>query len=141
MVERGIVDGVLARCRPRRLAGAALVCLALAAAACSSTGTPATTTSHPTSPTTSRPTSTTTTTTISPPVGGPVPTGFLPSSVTFVSTTTGFALGVTSSCPTGSCVALVRTTDGGSTWAGLASPCVRLRGPRGALRLEPAGSQ
>jgi photosystem II stability/assembly factor-like uncharacterized protein len=51
-----------------------------------------------------------------------VPSGFLPGSVTFVSTTTGFALGVDAACPTGTCASLVRTSDGGSTWVGLSAP-------------------
>ncbi len=51
-----------------------------------------------------------------------MPSGFLPGSVTFVSATTGFALGVAPSCPGGSCAALVRTTDGGATWVGLTAP-------------------
>jgi hypothetical protein len=42
--------------------------------------------------------------------------------VTFVSTTTGFVLGVDSTCPAGSCVALARTSDEGSRWAELPAP-------------------
>lgn len=56
------------------------------------------------------------------PAGGAVPAGFEPGSVSFASTTTGFALGIDSACATGACVALVRTTDGGSRWVGLPTP-------------------
>lgn len=49
------------------------------------------------------------------PVGGPVPAGFSPTSVTFVSRTTGWVLG---SCGQG-CTAVLRTTDGGRHWRGL----------------------
>jgi hypothetical protein len=41
--------------------------------------------------------------------------GFKPASVTFVSTTQGFVLGV-QTCATGSCATLASTIDGGSTW-------------------------
>ncbi len=97
---------------------APLVCLAVTSASCASTISRPPSTSI-SAPATSSPAPSTT---ISSPAGGAVPGGFLPGSVTFVSTTTGFALGVAASCPAGSCVALVRTTDGGSTWVGLAAP-------------------
>jgi hypothetical protein len=45
-----------------------------------------------------------------------VPAGFQPASVTFVSTTTGFVLGI-APCATGTCTTLVRTADGGHTWS------------------------
>jgi photosystem II stability/assembly factor-like uncharacterized protein len=111
--------------RPRILwaAGPSLVCVALLVASCSSTSAPpstrATTTSLSSTSTTSSPA---TSTTLAPPAGGAVPSGFLPGPVTFVSTATGYAIGVASSCPGGQCVALVRTTDGGGTWVGLTPP-------------------
>lgn len=77
----------------------------------------------------SAPSSTTassTTTTLPGPAGGPVPTGFEPQSVTFVSDQNGWALGV-APCATGSkgtCTAVVRTRDGGSTWVGVPAPTV-----------------
>lgn len=83
------------------------------------------------SPTTSRSTTTTSTspsstTTTAPrttaPVGTAVPGGFEPGSVTFVSPTTGFVIGIDATCPGGSCVALARTTDRGSTWVSLPAP-------------------
>jgi photosystem II stability/assembly factor-like uncharacterized protein len=42
--------------------------------------------------------------------------------VTFVSAATGFVIGIDSVCPAGSCVALARTTDGGSSWLALPAP-------------------
>ena len=92
-----------------------MLCLALAVAACapSKKPTPSTTTSLPPTTTTTRP---------SVPAGTTVPTGFEPGSVTFVSSTTGFVIGVDSSCPAGSCVAVARTTDGGSSWVALPTP-------------------
>ncbi len=42
--------------------------------------------------------------------------------MTFVSPSTGFVIGVDSSCPAGSCVAVARTTDGGSSWVALPTP-------------------
>lgn len=51
-----------------------------------------------------------------------MPSGFEPASVTFVSASTGFVIGVDSSCAAGSCVALARTTDGGTSWSALPAP-------------------
>ncbi len=59
---------------------------------------------------------------VSPPKGSVVPTGFEPGSVSFVSTTTGFALGIDSSCPADTCVALARSTNRGSSWVALPAP-------------------
>lgn len=60
------------------------------------------------------------------PLGGPVPPGFVASSVTFVSSSHGWVLG-NSPCPSTPCVAsLVRTTDGGHTWRGIPGPPTRL---------------
>ena len=53
------------------------------------------------------------------PAGGPIPAGFAPMSVTFVSLQTGWVLGA--SCPTCT-VSLLRTRDGGKTWASVAAP-------------------
>jgi len=52
-----------------------------------------------------------------------VPTGFAPTSVTFVSTSMGFVLG-TFPCNAngGSCLALLRTSDAGHTWSPLQAP-------------------
>src|SRR4029077_6930929 len=53
------------------------------------------------------------------PPGGPVPKGFSPASVTFVSPQTGWVLGAT--CPTCT-VSLLRTRDGGGIRAGIPGP-------------------
>ena len=53
------------------------------------------------------------------PAGAPVPKGFSPASVTFVSLQTGWVLGAT--CPTCT-VSLLRTRDGGRTWASIPGP-------------------
>jgi photosystem II stability/assembly factor-like uncharacterized protein len=106
------------------LAGVTVAALALTGAACGST-----TTSPP------RSTSSTTTTTITThqattvpvagPPGGPIPTGFQTTSFTAVSLDAWWMLG-TARCLTGSgtCGAILRTTDGGSTFASIPSPPV-----------------
>ncbi|MHB8440156.1 MAG: hypothetical protein ACYDD4_13510, partial [Acidimicrobiales bacterium] len=88
------------------------------AAACSSPASSARTTTT-VAPTTSStpPTSTTTL-----PSGSPVPSGFQAASVTFVSPTTGYVLGVDSGCAVGGCVALVRTSDTTGSWVSVGAP-------------------
>jgi hypothetical protein len=54
-------------------------------------------------------------------VGGPVPPGFEPVSMTFVSATEGWVLG-TAPCAVQPCTSIVRTTDGGASWAGIPAP-------------------
>jgi photosystem II stability/assembly factor-like uncharacterized protein len=56
------------------------------------------------------------------PPGGPVPAGFKPRSATFVSAATGYVLGVVTTCPSHRCVAILRTTDGGTKWVSLGAP-------------------
>jgi len=56
------------------------------------------------------------------PVGGPVPAGFQPTSATFVSAADGWLLGTTTGPGATRCTALVRTTDGGRTWASIPAP-------------------
>ncbi len=58
---------------------------------------------------------------VSAPAGGPVPTDFQPASVTFISADEGWLLG-TGSCGATRCLAIVRTTDGGRTWASIPAP-------------------
>jgi photosystem II stability/assembly factor-like uncharacterized protein len=55
------------------------------------------------------------------PAGGPVPKGFSPVSVTFVSLRTGWVLG-TAPCPSPPCTSMLRTNDGGKTWVGIPAP-------------------
>lgn len=59
------------------------------------------------------------------PAGGPVPSGFAASSVTFVSQDEGFVLG-TAPCSAKPCTSILRTTDRGKTWRGLPAPKVQL---------------
>lgn len=59
------------------------------------------------------------------PKGGPVPVGFVPVSVTFVSLDVGWVLG-TAPCASRPCTSLVRTSDRGKTWVGLPAPPVEL---------------
>jgi len=55
------------------------------------------------------------------PTALPVPAGFQPISATFVSETAGWALG-SIPCDTGRCPAIVRTTDGGTSWSAIPAP-------------------
>jgi hypothetical protein len=66
------------------------------------------------------------------PAGGPVPAGFEPVSMTFVSASEGWVLG-TAPCAAQPCTSIVRTTDGGASWAGIPAPPVPLasNGPAG----------
>jgi photosystem II stability/assembly factor-like uncharacterized protein len=61
------------------------------------------------------------------PPTGRVPKGFTVADLTFVSTGTGWALGTTPSCAAKPCTSLVRTTDGGRSWVGIAPPVVGLQ--------------
>jgi photosystem II stability/assembly factor-like uncharacterized protein len=61
-----------------------------------------------------------------------VPSGFQPTSASFVSPATGFVLGAVGCKPRQACVArLVATTDGGARWHFLKTPVVRLPDPAG----------
>jgi hypothetical protein len=55
------------------------------------------------------------------PAGGPVPHGFQPVSMTFVSASDGWVLG-TAPCAQQPCTSVVRTTDGGRSWIGIPAP-------------------
>jgi hypothetical protein len=70
---------------------------------------------------TTTPTPATTTFPTTGPPGGPVPMGFTPVSVTFVSAHTGWVMG-TAPCARPPCTSVVRTIDGGQTWAGIPAP-------------------
>lgn len=59
------------------------------------------------------------------PASAPVPADFRPSSVTFVSTRTGWVIGQAGSpgnCATDYCTSVARTTDAGRTWSGVPAP-------------------
>jgi photosystem II stability/assembly factor-like uncharacterized protein len=66
------------------------------------------------------------------PAGGPVPPGFEPVSMTFVSASEGWVLG-TAPCAVRPCTSIVRTTDGGASWTGIPAPIFPLasNGPAG----------
>jgi photosystem II stability/assembly factor-like uncharacterized protein len=108
------------------LIGVALTALVLTGAACSTKASPPRSTSTTTvvSTTTIPPATTTSAPAVGPP-GGPVPTGFQATSFTSVSLDAWWMLG-TARCLTGSgtCGAILRTTDGGNTFAGIPSPPV-----------------
>ncbi len=69
-------------------------------------------------------------------VGGPVPAGFEPRSVTFVSASDGWVLG-SATCAGQPCAAIVRTTDGGRTWESIPAPKATINntsvGPSGGV--------
>lgn len=58
-------------------------------------------------------------------VGGPVPAGFRPASVSFASPQVGWVLG-TAPCSRSVCTSMVRTPDGGSSWQGIPAPVAPL---------------
>jgi hypothetical protein len=60
--------------------------------------------------------------------GGPVPAGFVATSVTFVSVGEAFVLG-TAPCAHAPCTSIVRTLDRGASWAGVPAPVVPLGDP------------
>jgi hypothetical protein len=69
------------------------------------------------------------------PAVGPVPTGFEPESVTFVSASDGWVLG-TAPCAHQPCTSVVRTTNGGRSWVGIPAPRFRLSRYRGGPGLD-----
>ena len=54
-------------------------------------------------------------------IGGHVPSGFQPVSVSFVSADVGWVLGA-APCSSGQCAWILHTTDGGATWASIPAP-------------------
>jgi photosystem II stability/assembly factor-like uncharacterized protein len=113
---------------PRPTAVALSVLTAAALASCSSS--PAkprsqSTTSTSAAVTTSTSSAPSTSTTEAGPGGGPVPAGFVPQSVTFISSAEGFVLGV-AKCTSGTCAAVLRTRDGGRSWVGIPAPTVQV---------------
>lgn len=61
------------------------------------------------------------------PAGGPVPAGFVPYSVTFVSAEDGWVLG-DAPCSKPPCTSILRTRDGGKSWQGAPAPKAALVG-------------
>jgi len=62
------------------------------------------------------------------PGGGPVPSGFAATSVTFVSADEAFVLG-TAPCAKAPCTSILRTLDRGASWRGLPAPVAPLAQP------------
>jgi hypothetical protein len=62
------------------------------------------------------------------PAGGPVPAGFQDVSVSFVSADLGWVLG-TATCGGTPCTSILRTSDGGRTWAAIPAPLAPISGP------------
>jgi hypothetical protein len=128
----------------RGLAAAAVaVCAAVLAAGCSAGAGSAhpsaagaqpevTATSAPRSPAVAAPVAATPPQGLAAPAGGPVPPGFEPVSMTFVSASDGWVLG-TATCAVQPCTSIVRTTNGGASWTGIPAPPVPLasNGPAG----------
>ncbi len=72
------------------------------------------------------------------PPGGPVPYGFRPVSMTFVSASEGWVLGI-APCTHKPCTSVARTTDGGAAWVGIPAPrfpLARWPGQRGLSYLR-----
>jgi hypothetical protein len=65
------------------------------------------------------------TSTVTAPAGGPVPSGFAATSVTFVSREEAFVLGI-APCAKAPCTSILRTLDRGASWRGLPAPVVLL---------------
>jgi photosystem II stability/assembly factor-like uncharacterized protein len=114
------------------LALAAVGLLAVTMAACTTTGSagrnagagstaPGTAGSGAASPSSSAASGTSPARAVSGPAGGPVPHGFQPVSMTFVSASDGWVLG-TAPCAQQPCTSVVRTTDGGRSWIGIPAP-------------------
>jgi hypothetical protein len=76
----------------------------------------------------------TTASTVAAPAGGPVPSGFAGTSVTFVSPQEAFVLG-TAPCAKAPCTSIVRTLDRGASWRGLPAPVMSL----GSEQADAAG--
>ena len=57
--------------------------------------------------------------------GTPLPSGFEPESASFVSSQTGFVLGI-AHCTSGPCLTIARTQDGGTTWTSIPAPNISL---------------
>jgi photosystem II stability/assembly factor-like uncharacterized protein len=69
--------------------------------------------------------------------GAPVPAGFRPMSVTFISAEEGWVLG-SALCAAGRCPAIARTIDGGRTWTSIPAPATKI-GEQPAVDVSGAG--
>jgi hypothetical protein len=69
------------------------------------------------------------------PAVGPVPAGFKPDSMTFISASEGWVLG-TAPCAHAPCTSVVRTTNGGRSWVGVPAPRFKLAGFSGGPGLD-----
>jgi hypothetical protein len=69
------------------------------------------------------------------PAVGPVPAGFEPDSMTFVSADDGWVLG-TAPCAHAPCTSVVRTTNGGRSWVGIPAPLLGLSSFSGGAGLD-----
>jgi photosystem II stability/assembly factor-like uncharacterized protein len=77
------------------------------------------------------------------PAVGPVPAGFRPDSMTFISASEGWVLG-TAPCAHAPCTSVVRTTNGGRSWVGIPAPRFKLApfiGGPGLIRMRFADSR
>ncbi len=68
------------------------------------------------------------------PAVGPVPKGFEPASMTFVSASEGWVLG-TAPCTHAPCTSVVWTTNGGKSWVGVPAPLLKLGSGVGSVGL------
>lgn len=105
--------------------GAAAAAAASASSAGAAAGAAPAATSRATGAATSRATGAATSPGAAEPAGGPVPSGFAATSVTFVSADQAFVLG-TAPCSRKPCTSIVRTLDRGASWRGLPAPVVPL---------------
>lgn len=74
------------------------------------------------------------------PPGGPLPSGFVPASFTWISLTEGWVLG-TAPCSKPPCTSVARTVDGGRTWAGIPAPAAALGGGSGVTGIRFADAR
>jgi photosystem II stability/assembly factor-like uncharacterized protein len=123
MRASGVAVGMTALLAALSLTGCGSVSSGAGAGAGSpvSTTAPGTPSGSPATPAAATPTS-------AAPDGGPVPSGFAATSVTFVSTDEAFVLG-TAPCSSKPCTSIVRTLNRGATWAGLPAPVAPLADP------------
>ena len=139
--SRGLISGFAAIAAVVALAVAAIVLrpAAVGEVGGSPSGTIAPTASAPssTAPSASSVAQATPTASASAVAGAPVPAGFRPMSVTFISADEGWVLG-SALCATGRCPAIARTIDGGRTWTSSGAPATKI-GEQPAVDVSGAG--